>query len=159
MLGSTVPLPSVPVPFPFAKLQNFREPVTEILAGVQTGINDVARAILGTTRKEHIPVSTLLQSTYLPTYNQMVVKAVALETWKALRGPHTPLTGLLTETKKASRQTRHNTSGKLPLVSKFPADTFICYARDLWNNSSIRDTLSLTATKAAVKSLLETIPL
>ena len=135
------------------------EPAGEVLTGVQTGINDVARAILGVSLKDRIPVSSLLQRAQVPSYNQMVVKAVALETWKALRGPYTPLTGLLTENKVVSRPTRQNISGKLPRVSKFPMDTFICHAQSLWNNSSLRDTLSLTAAKNAVKSLLESLPL
>eukprot|EP00095_Tigriopus_kingsejongensis_P012322 maker-scaffold1425_size42047-snap-gene-0.4 protein:Tk12322 transcript:maker-scaffold1425_size42047-snap-gene-0.4-mRNA-1 annotation:"hypothetical protein DAPPUDRAFT_311633" len=50
---------------------------------IQVALNDVARTITGKRRSDKIRTSDLLRLACLPSYNELTVKAVALETWKA----------------------------------------------------------------------------
>jgi hypothetical protein len=65
------------------RLPGSTETASILSAKLQVSINDVARSVVGTKRMDHIRVGELLQRAQLPSYNQMAVKAIAMETWNA----------------------------------------------------------------------------
>jgi 23S rRNA U2552 (ribose-2'-O)-methylase RlmE/FtsJ len=48
---------------------------------IQVALNDVARSITGTRRRDHVRIEDLLSQAGLESSNRMVVKAIAAETW------------------------------------------------------------------------------
>jgi hypothetical protein len=48
---------------------------------IQVALNDVARSITGTRRRDHVHIEDLLAQAGLESANRMVVKAIAAETW------------------------------------------------------------------------------
>jgi hypothetical protein len=52
---------------------------------VQIAVNDIARTVTGTSRREHISLEALLDLAKMPSVNAMVNAAVAVEAWKASR--------------------------------------------------------------------------
>jgi hypothetical protein len=48
---------------------------------IQVALNDVARSITGTRRRDHVRIEDLLSQAGLESANRMVVKAIAAETW------------------------------------------------------------------------------
>ncbi len=54
-----------------------------VIENIQVSIIDVARSVTGKKLEDHIPVHTLLEEAQIPSCNQMAVKALATETWKA----------------------------------------------------------------------------
>ncbi len=60
------------------------DPTCQLLQSVQVQINDMARALLGKTRADQVPVETLLSLSGMPSLNRITVKTVLLELWKSL---------------------------------------------------------------------------
>jgi hypothetical protein len=52
-----------------------------VWSGIQVALNDVARSITGTRRRNHVHIEDLLAQAGLESANRMVVKAIAAETW------------------------------------------------------------------------------
>jgi hypothetical protein len=52
-----------------------------VWSGIQVALNDVARSITGTRRRDHVRIEDLLAQAGLESANRMVVKAIAAETW------------------------------------------------------------------------------
>ena len=50
---------------------------------IQIAMNDVARSVLGCTRKDHVKIQDLLSRAHIPSFNAVSVRAIAMETWKA----------------------------------------------------------------------------
>jgi hypothetical protein len=48
---------------------------------IQVALNDIARSITGTRRRDHVRIKDLLSQAGLESANRMVVKAIASETW------------------------------------------------------------------------------
>ena len=116
----------------------------------------------------HVRMDTLLSKSCLASYNRMAVKAIAVETWKAVHscdgpnGARNPLGALLTssccrpssESNNARFTTRSATNGLLPYPMRHFIPTFACHARRIWNASlSLRTATSLTAAKKAATEL------
>jgi hypothetical protein len=57
---------------------------------VQRAINDVARTITGTKRREHVQIEDLLKMAGISSVNAMATAATALETWKAYHSSDGP---------------------------------------------------------------------
>ena len=94
--------------------------VTKESKAIQTAINDTARTILGARRTDRIRVEDLLARSGLPAYNHLVIRSIAMETWKALNicdgpnGSHNPIGCMLRNEGTRSKHTRRVESGKLP---------------------------------------------
>eukprot|EP00095_Tigriopus_kingsejongensis_P006890 snap_masked-scaffold125_size330479-processed-gene-1.1 protein:Tk06890 transcript:snap_masked-scaffold125_size330479-processed-gene-1.1-mRNA-1 annotation:"hypothetical protein DAPPUDRAFT_238102" len=52
---------------------------------VQVALNDVARTIIGKSRKDHVQIADLLHLAGVPSFNELAVTASVMETWKAFR--------------------------------------------------------------------------
>ena len=91
---------------------------------MQVAINKVARIVMNVRIADKVPVETLLNKVGLPSYNRAIVRAIAMEAWKAWDsedGGHGDrntmgrrLFGSRQEGKSAVRDTRANRSGKIP---------------------------------------------
>ena len=132
---------------------------------LQVVVNDVARAVLSVPRRRKTPVTTLLKKTSLPSINQMTAKAIALETWKAIRvrdgpdGEPNPLGLLLGEPGSGLRVTRAAAEDFLPPALKTAQDTFVWTGMKIWNACpSLRCAKSLSAAKKAAHSWSKTLP-
>jgi hypothetical protein len=100
-------------------------------------INDVARSITGRKRTDHVKIPSLLYQAGVPFLNELAVRAVAMESWKANHSsdgkngernpkfifPATPTTS----STDSSRTTRSKTAGIIhnPLRE---ANTFAVHA-------------------------------
>ena len=63
----------------------------------QVAINDLARVLLGASRKQHLRVQDLLNRASLPTINQIVCQQAGVAAWRAVKQPDSsPLSKLLT---------------------------------------------------------------
>jgi hypothetical protein len=52
-----------------------------VWSGIQVALNNVARSITGTRRRDHVRIEDLLVQAGLESANRMVVKAIAAKTW------------------------------------------------------------------------------
>ena len=128
-------------------------------------INNVARSITGSKRTDHIKIDTLLTRAHLPSYNELVVRAVAMESWKAFhssdgcngeRNPAGKVTFPIVD--DGARPTRSRTAG---LVSEpFRGhNTFAAHAAKVWNASlELRMALTKQSAKVAAVSLAKKAP-
>ena len=143
------------------------DPVPDATKSIQVAINDVARTLTGSTRSDRLRIPDLLKKAGLPMYNRMVVKAVALETWKAFHssdgpnGDRNPLGLLMFGSRNdcgPSTVTRAGSAGKIR-----PVTTKRCLASDgvsVWNHSrELRAAPSYSAAIRAAKNLAQNVPL
>ncbi len=141
------------------------DPVQSSIQELQVIVNSAARTILRKKRDDHIPVSRLLADTGLPSLNRLLVRAVALEAWRAVhlrdgpRGTANPLGVLLGEPGSGTRVTRATTAGLLPSPHT-GKDTLVWSAYRVWNTSAdLRMATTLSAAKTAAYSLARLAPL
>eukprot|EP00095_Tigriopus_kingsejongensis_P010942 maker-scaffold234_size243041-snap-gene-1.27 protein:Tk10942 transcript:maker-scaffold234_size243041-snap-gene-1.27-mRNA-1 annotation:"hypothetical protein TcasGA2_TC003735" len=66
------------------RLAGDNAPQSNAHKATQVAINDVARTITGKSRKEHLRIPDLLHLAKIPSVNELAIKAIVLETWKAL---------------------------------------------------------------------------
>jgi hypothetical protein len=52
---------------------------TVLDGAVQVAVNDVARALTGLKRSDHIQIPVLLKKAGIPSFNELAVRAVAIE--------------------------------------------------------------------------------
>jgi hypothetical protein len=138
---------------------------------VQVAINDVARSITGRKRTDHVNIPSLLYRAGLPSVNELAVRAVAMESWKANHSsdgkngernpigkfifPDTPTTSSI----DSSRTTRSKTAGIIhnPLRE---ANTFAVHAANVWNSSlALREAPTRHAASAVAKLLAKSAPI
>jgi hypothetical protein len=104
-----------------------------------TALNDVARLIIGATRRSHIPVRTLLHRAGLQSINAMATITVAMVAWKAFhstngRNVRRNEIGELIFDSVAQRTSRAMSSGlvQVPLRGQ---DTLVTNTANIWNAS------------------------
>ena len=144
------------------------DPVPESVKAIQVAVNDVARTLTGSKRKDHIKVEDLLEQAQLPSYNRMVIRATALETWKAFhssdgpQGDRNPL-GLLIfgsrdDTAPPLKATRAAAAGKIrPSVFK---NSMVANGALIWNTSTdLRAASSYGQAVSVAKKLASKSPL
>jgi hypothetical protein len=118
-----------------------------VWSGIQVALNNVARSITGTRRRDHIKIEDLLAQAGLESANRMVVKAIAAETWGCFH--KTTSAGSSSRTRGLPQQRAHGR--RRPGRSRSlcgGGDTFITHAAHLWNRSA---TLRQATTKAKAK--------
>eukprot|EP00095_Tigriopus_kingsejongensis_P004280 maker-scaffold555_size137745-snap-gene-0.25 protein:Tk04280 transcript:maker-scaffold555_size137745-snap-gene-0.25-mRNA-1 annotation:"e3 ubiquitin-protein ligase mdm2 isoform x1" len=102
---------------------------------VQVAINDVARTITGKTRKDHIRTQDLLRQAGLPSINELAVRSIALEAWKAFgstdgsNGSRNPIGNIVFPlapelSTLAHLKTRSQAAGIVPGPLRTDAETF-----------------------------------
>ncbi len=118
------------------------DPVQKDLAAIQTAINDCARANVGSSRNDRLPITSLLAQAGMPSLNRLIVEQIAVETWKGMiyesNGSKILIGQILcppTPTSTSPRQTRIRTAKCIPPPTKFKCETFAWHAYRLWNDS------------------------
>jgi hypothetical protein len=131
---------------------------------VQVAINDVARSITGKSRRDHLPVSNLLDLAKIPSVNAMVVSAVAFEAWKAHRssdggnGSRNPIGAHVFDGLKG-RETRSTDEGIVPIALR-GHNTMVTSVATVWNAfPDLRAADTIGAAKRAAKALARGVPL
>jgi hypothetical protein len=124
----------------------------------QTAINDVARSLTGNRRADHVPIDDLLSKAAFTSYNELVVKATAMETWKAYwstdgpDGSRNPLGLIMFGSREnpniSQRSSRSRTANIVPKPLPLAADTLAANGVEMWNTQS---DLRLAATRQASK--------
>eukprot|EP00095_Tigriopus_kingsejongensis_P012396 maker-scaffold682_size112745-snap-gene-0.12 protein:Tk12396 transcript:maker-scaffold682_size112745-snap-gene-0.12-mRNA-1 annotation:"lymnokinin receptor" len=66
-------------------LRGVNEPTSNSLKATQVAINDVARTVIGQSRGDRVRIPDLLHRAGLPSLNQIAIKSVAIEAWKAFQ--------------------------------------------------------------------------
>jgi len=135
---------------------------------IQVAMNDVARTLSGCVRRDHIKVQDLLTRASMPSYNEVSVRAIAMETWKAyhsLDGPdgsRNPLGKLIFSEgiTSDSRTSRAATEGIIPLPLRSRAGTFVWNASTVWNSSkALREASTKTEAMKVAKNLARQAPI
>jgi hypothetical protein len=127
-----------------------------VWSGIQVALNDVARSITGTWRRNHVRIEDLLAQAGLESANRMVVKAIAAETWGCFHsddgrdGSRNHVGRLLFSDKRTAtaNTTRLAKTGPQIEVPLRGGDTFIAHTANVWNRSV---PLRAKQTKAAAK--------
>jgi hypothetical protein len=119
---------------------------------IQVALNDVARSITGTRRRDHVRIKDLLSQAGLKSANRMVVKAIAAKTWGCFHsndGDRNHVGRLLFLRKRTAivKTTRSATTGQIEVPLR-GGDTFITHVAHVWNKSA---TLRQATTKAKAK--------
>ncbi len=144
------------------------DPVQKDLAAIQTAINDCARAIVGSSRNDKLPIPSLLSQAGMPSLNRLIVEQIAVETWKGMNyetnGSKIPIGQILCppppHTPTSPRQTRARTAKCIPPPTKFKCETFAWHAYRLWNDSPpLRSATTLPDARRAAKELAALAPL
>jgi hypothetical protein len=131
-------------------------------ARAQAAVNDVLRTITGTKRSDHVRVDVLLQRAGIPSVNQKIVKAVAMEAWSeytsddgedgARNAVGAKLFGFTSA--QASRATA---AGIIPVPA---GNTFVMHAARVWKACpDLRRATTKAVVQAAATQLARGAPL
>ena len=136
---------------------------------IQVALNDVARTLTGNKRTDHVTIPTLLQKAGLPSLNQIAVRSLAVETWKAYHsndGPdnsRNPLGAAIfcaNPSEGSVKPTRSKAEGQISLPLPFAAPTMVYHAAKLWNQcKDLRNAKTLQTAKSVAKALARHAPL
>jgi hypothetical protein len=118
-------------------------------------LNNVARSITGTRRRDHVKIEDLLAQAGLESANRMVVKAIAAESWSCFHsndrkdGARNHVGRILFSDKRTAtaKTTRSAKTGQIEVPLR-GGDTFVTHAAHVWNTSA---TLRQATTKAKAK--------
>ena len=143
-------------------------PTPVVMAQLQVGINNVARAILG-SKCEKVRVEDLVKEAGLFSINKMIIYSIAMECWRALslpdvpNGPLNPLGRILSphpnSSSRSAPHTRTASTGCLPPPAKHQVPTFIWSAYTCWNASpALRSAPNVSAAKRAAIELADSAP-
>ena len=112
----------------------------------QVQLNDLARILLGHTRKEHIRVTDLSNRANIPTMNELVIKRASLEAWKANNG------GVLS---RGLEKISTNTRAASASLIRSKTDSIPCKNLEAcWNSfPDIRASVSKSAAKSKSKTI------
>ena len=148
------------------------DPTNTLMSQLQVGINNVARATIGSKKSDRLKIEDLLSITGFPSLNRMTIYTIAMECWRALTlrdvpgGPLNPLGTLLSPPPDdncdivRSSCTRAATSGCIPPPAKHLVESFTWYGYTCWNSSSaLRSATSISAAKRAAHELAAASPL
>ncbi len=143
------------------------DPSNTLMCQLQVGVNNVARATIGSGKEDRLKVADLLDEAGFPSVNRLVIYTIAMECWRALNlrdvsnGPLNPLGGILSSTPSlCSGRTRAAKSGCIPPPTKRQVDSFCWWAYTCWNMApSLRAATTVSAAKRAANELAATAPL
>lgn len=145
---------------------SFSDPLNKDLQSIQTAVNDCARHIIGSSRRDKTPIRELLQETGLPSLNHLIVEQIAIETWKGMNyvgcdGVKIPIGEILcSDSDFTRRPTRAAATNSIPPPTKFKCDTFAWHAYKIWNACpALRSAPNLTNACKAAKEYAASTPL
>ncbi len=143
------------------------DPTNVLMSQLQIGMNDVARAVVGSRRSDRLKVEDLIKEAGFTSLNRMAIYAIAMECWRALSlrdvpdGPLNPLGAILSPPTllRTPLRTRAVTNGCLPPPLKRQMNTFVWWAHTCWNASPLlRSANTVSAAKRAAKELAAASP-
>jgi hypothetical protein len=127
--------------------------------------NRVARSITGVKIRDRVSFPDLLERAGIPSINEMVVNAIAIETWNCRhssdggKGAKNFVGSTIFDTGKAVKTTRASTAG-MAVVPLRGRDTFVSNGAKTWNSlEALRVALSKSAARLAAKNLAARSPL
>jgi hypothetical protein len=137
----------------------------------QVAVNDVARTLTGTQRKDHVRVPDLLEAARLPSFNGLAVVATATEAWRAFhssdggQGQRNPLGRLMFGDRgnvlgdACSRASRSLAAGRVQIPLR-GENTFVVHGAEVWNKSpELRAAKTIGEAKRVAKRLAAGAPI
>jgi hypothetical protein len=120
-----------------------------VWSGIQVALNDVARSITSTRRRDHVNIEDLLAQAGLESANRMVVKNIAADSDVRRDGSRNHVGRIFFSDKRTAtaKTTRSAKTGQVEVPLR-GGDTFVTHAAHLWNRSA---TLRQATTKAKAK--------
>ncbi len=141
------------------------DPSHTLMSQLQVGVNNVARATIGSSKEDRLKVTDLLNEAGFPSVNRLVIYTIAMECWRALNlrdvsnGPLNPLGIILSPPSLCSSRTRAAKSGCIPPPTKHQVDSFCWWAYTCWNLApSLRAAATVSAAKRAANELAASAP-
>jgi hypothetical protein len=140
-------------------------PPSTLFHQIQVAYNRVARSITGVRIRDRVTITDLLERAGLPSVNEMVINAVATETWNCKHssdggnGAKNFVGAIIFDTGEAAKATRATSEGMatIPLRGR---DTFVSNGARTWNASeSLRAATTKAAARLAAKNLSVRAPL
>jgi hypothetical protein len=140
------------------------EPATKEYKSLQVAFNDVARTLAGNNRTDHVRVQDLLTLARIPSVNEMVVTAVAMDAWQAFVSSdggdsrRNPVGAMIFDGDRAARPTRSAAAGqvKIPLRG---SNVFVTHAATVCNTClELRSAKTKKAAKKAALMLARNAP-
>ncbi len=142
------------------------DPINKDMATIQIAVNDCARYIVGSTRRECKPIDELLVEAKLPSINQLIVEQIAVETWKGMNYTGSncdkiPIGNILCPSNTYSgKNTRAAATNCIPPPTKFRCETFAWYAYLIWNDSpALRAATNVSTASRAAKEYAASVPI
>jgi hypothetical protein len=158
-------------------------PHSSTIKSVEVAVNDVARSLTGLKRTDRITLEKLHKRARIPTFNQVVIKSVVSECWRAftsrdgINGQRNMLgmlmfgpvsseagSGVLEvnmnedEIIGSARVTRSAADGKIPIPLR-GENTFTTFASSIWNTSTaLRAATSKSEAMDIARSIASTAP-
>jgi hypothetical protein len=140
-------------------------PPSTLFQQIQVAYNRVARSITGVRIRDRVTITDLLERAGLPSLNEMVINAVATETWNCKHssdggnGAKNFVGAIIFDTGEAAKTTRATSAGMatIPLRGR---DTFVSNGARTWNASeSLQAATTKTAARLDAKNLSARAPL
>eukprot|EP00095_Tigriopus_kingsejongensis_P005594 snap_masked-scaffold12_size759060-processed-gene-6.3 protein:Tk05594 transcript:snap_masked-scaffold12_size759060-processed-gene-6.3-mRNA-1 annotation:"rna-directed dna polymerase from mobile element jockey-like" len=147
------------------RLISVNEPTSNSLKATQVAINDVARTVIGQSRGDRVRIPDLLHRAGLPSLNQIAIKSVAIEAWKAFQstdggsGERNPIGKVVFPFSRdvgwpEHATTRSKAAGLVPPPLRMTANTFAIHASKMWND---HPTLRTATTRRAALTIAKSI--
>ncbi len=144
------------------------DPLCDSARSVQIAMNDAARVITGNKRADKLRIGDLLLKAKMPSYNQLAVRATAIETWKAFHssdgkdGDRNPLGLLMFGSRFGSglerRSTRAAEDGKI--CQSVYLDCMVSRGTRIWNLSSeLRNASTFSSAISAARGFAAQCPI
>ena len=133
-------------------------------SSIQVSLNDIARTILGKKRTDHVRVQRLLDKAGMPSANELIIRTICLEAWKAFGstdggdGQRNPIGSILFASWD-TRPLRSSAAGevRVPLRGE---NTFVRHAAEIWNKlPDLRDASTLGAARKVARIFSRNIQL
>jgi hypothetical protein len=133
---------------------------------VQIAVNNIARTVTRTSRREHISVEALLDSAKMPSVNAMVTVAVGVEAWKASRscdgddGGKNPVGSLIFDSTRSTERLSRATAAGIVKVPLQAHKSMVTAAATIWNSCpELQAARSLGEARRAARNLAKGVPL
>ena len=130
---------------------------------IQVNLNNIARTLTGKRLKDHIRIPDLLHKAKIPSYNSVVAKSTAMETWVAMTssdGPRGSKNPLGIAMSRPSRSTRSNLNGEVPNAYKIGTSTLANRGIELWNaNPDLRNAVTKAEERKVAIRLSKSVPI
>ena len=98
-------------------------------------MNSAARYVAGHQKADKVEVKQLLSEVGMPTFDALITRSVALETWKAINSG-SPLGSLLVTGSGRSRSSAR-LAGRLAPPTRIRVDSFLWHSHSLWNSAPL----------------------